>query len=151
MLKKKRSIMQLRKRLQVRWWGIGVLLSGIIWAGNISSDGQQPPSPAPVSPNASLVTATVLKYSIWDAKLFKDKRPTVLPGQVLYSLIIEIESSAAVSAQLQHLAQVGATYEGFSVDPLGVDLFGKRIQAILKLTGDTRGVRWALSDILVLR
>lgn len=101
-------------------------------------------------PNASRVFATVRKYSVWPPGSLQNTRPPVPPDQTLYSLTVEIHTSAPEKSDLDSLARPGVVIEAFSADVLGTDLVGKRIEATLELTGDTRGVRWRISNVRVL-
>ena len=132
--------------LAARWLGIGLLL--VMTNAGVGQAGQPPP-PAPVPPNASLVTAMALKYSIWNTSLLQTM-PTLQPGFTVYSLVVEVQRSERVSEQLENLAKTGDLLEAFSTETLAPDLFGKKIEAVLKLGGDTRGVRWWISQIRVL-
>ncbi len=108
----------------------------------------QPPPPGPVPPNSAVITATVLKYSIWHPDSVEHKRLPILPkNQTFYSLNLEIITSKQESPELgSNLAVPGKVYETFSSDVLASDLVGKKITAKIKLIGDTNGVRWIISD-----
>jgi hypothetical protein len=108
-----------------------------------------PPPPGPVPPNASRVTATVLKYSIWPPASLQNLMPPVPSDQTLYSLLLEIHASDPEHADLESMARPGAAIEAFSSEVLPSDLMGKKIHATVKLTGDTRGVRWWISNVRV--
>ena len=106
-----------------------------------------PPPPSPVPDNASAVTATVRKLTVWPPGSMTKTLPIVPPDQTLYSLLVEIHTSSPESSQLESLARPGVVLEVFSSEPLGSELVGKKIDATLKMTGDTRGVRWMISNI----
>jgi hypothetical protein len=76
--------------------------------------------------------------------------PPVPPDGPLYSLRVEIHTAEPQSAHLDSLAQPGSIVEVFSAELLPSKLVGEQIQAILTLTGDTRGRRWWVSNIHVL-
>ena len=106
------------------------------------------PPPAPVRPNASRITGNVLKYSVWPPGSLKGKKPPVPPDQTLYSFRLEILTSDRVSPELGHHAwPPGIVIETFSTEALSPDLVGKKIEAILMITGDTDGMRWFISNI----
>lgn len=109
-----------------------------------------PPPPASVPPNASRISASVRERSVWPPGSLRHATPPVLSDQTLYSLIIEIHTSDREDSALDSLARPGMVIEAFSSGVLASDLVGKKIQATLKLTGDTRGVRWRISNIRVL-
>lgn len=109
-----------------------------------------PPPPSPVLPNASRIIATVLKYSVWLPGSLQHTMPRLPPDQTLYSLRVEIQTSEPENKELDSLARSGIVIEAFSSDVLASDLVGKKIKATLKLTGDTRGVRWWISNVRVL-
>lgn len=109
-----------------------------------------PPPPAPVPPNASRITATVLKYSVWLPGSLRDTMPPVPPDRTLYSFMVEIHTSDPENAGLDSLARPGVVIEAFSPDVLASDLVGREIQATLTLTGDTHGVRWQIANVRVL-
>jgi hypothetical protein len=123
---------------------------GLVLTLQMGNAEQQPPPPAPVPPNASLVTATVLKYSIWNSKLLQNTMPPIQAGLTLYSLIVEVHTSKPVSERLENFAKPGDVLETFSLEMLAPELFGKKVEAKLELRGDTQGVRWWVSQIRVL-
>ena len=106
-----------------------------------------PPPPSPVPPNASRITASVLKHSVWPPGSLRNTLPPVPPDQTLYSLMLEIHTSDPVNVELDSLARPGIVIEAFSSDALASDLVGKKITATVKLAGDTRGVRWWMSNV----
>ena len=54
---------------------------------------------------------------------------------------------ATKEPKLDSFATPGMNVEVFSLDRLAPELVGKKIQATLQLTGDTRAVRWWISNI----
>jgi hypothetical protein len=123
---------------------------------NMSPDGPRlsqalPPPPSPVPPNTSRITGTVLKHSVWPPGSLRHATPPLLSEDIVYSLALEVGTSRPERQGAMGLAQSGSVIEVFSVSA-GVtpDLIGKKIQATVTLTGDTRGTRWWLSDMSVL-
>ena len=118
--------------------------------GGRQAPGGAPPPPGRVPPNASRVVADVLKHSIWAPGTLGNAGPPVQPDQVLYTLSVSIISSAAPTSAGRNLAWPGSTVEAFSCVPLASDLTGRKIEAILTLTGNTRGTRWWISNVRTL-
>jgi len=106
---------------------------------------QMPPAQVAIIPNASLVTAQVLKFSIWDATLLKVKGP-----QNLYSLVLVVTASENVGEEA-NLIKAGDQIEVFSRESLSPDLFGKTIQGTVRVRGDERGERYWIRDIRIKR
>lgn len=98
----------------------------------------------PVVPNASLVTAEVLKYSILNSKLLN-----IDPEQTLYSLTLEVLASKQVDQTTPNLVKVGDIIETFSKEELSPTLFGQTIKAIVRLAGDEWGQRYWIREISV--
>ena len=101
--------------------------------------------PGTRSPNASRITAIVRNVVALPAK-----NAATIPSptdQTVSSFTIEIETSAGESADKKSFAHPGQVIEVLSQDALPPDLVGHRIEGSLKLTGDTRGVRWWISDV----
>jgi hypothetical protein len=112
--------------------------------------GGAPPPPAPVPLNGSRVVAQVVKHVVWAPGTLQNASPPVNPHQVLFSLALSILSSAEEEPGRQNLVVPGTTVEAFSCSTLSLELTGKKIEGILTLTGDTRGVRWWITNIRVL-
>ncbi len=110
----------------------------------------QPPPPGRVLPNTSRITATVLKYTMWPPGSLRDNLPLVPAGQTLYSFTVKIHTSNSEDPTQEILPVPGSVYEAFSADVLTPELVGKKIEATLKLTGSTEGVRWIISNIHIL-
>jgi hypothetical protein len=108
-----------------------------------------PPPPGLVPSNASRVVADVLHYSVSPPPAPRDT-PPVHPEHVRSSLTIIILASADQSLGQSNLAVPGSTVEALSCGALSPGLTGKRIEAILTLTGDTQGTRWWISNVRVL-
>jgi len=106
-----------------------------------------PPALAEIPPNASRVTATVLRRTVWPPGSLLNVRPAVRPDQTLYSLTIVIQGAAPENPGLPSLARPGITVEAFSSETLAADLAGKEITATVKLSGNTQGTRWQIADI----
>ena len=126
-------------------------LAVVLWTVH-PGDGSQmaPPPPAPVPPNASHITATVRQYAAWPPGSLKRSMPPVPPAHTLYALWVEIHTAEPANPELDSLAQSGLVIEAFSADVLTSEVVGKQIQATVKLTGDTRGMRWWISSVHVL-
>jgi hypothetical protein len=106
-----------------------------------------PPPPGRVPPNTSRIIATVLKDSLWPPGSLENTLPPVPPDQTLYSVTLEIHASDPERSNLDSLAVPGAVIEAFSPEVLASDLVGKKLQAVVTLTGDTSGVRWWISNV----
>jgi hypothetical protein len=106
-----------------------------------------PPPPGSVPPNASRVTGIVRNVSVWPPGSLRGTLPPFPPNETFYSVLVEIQTSDPDDAQLANLAQPGGVIEAFSSAMLASDLTGRKITATLRLTGDTRGVRWLISDV----
>lgn len=134
------------------WAGGAVLCahSPLASAGAYTVSQVAPPSPAQVPRNASYVSATVLKYGVRPPGTLHHTLPSVPPEQTLYSLVIEIHTAAPERTGLDSRAQPGMVIEAFATEMVAADLPGKRIEATVALTGDTRGVRWRIANIRVL-
>jgi hypothetical protein len=91
-----------------------------------------------------LVTAHVLKYSIWNGRLLSAQ-----PESTLYSLVLEVLTSEPVSTDLPNLIKAGEIIEAFANEVLSPELFGKRIKAVVRLMGDERGQRFWIRDISI--
>jgi hypothetical protein len=146
--------MRLQWFVPAKFWSVGwiqrsatlfVLAIGVQLQGSVLA--QAPPPPSEVPANGSLVTATVLHFSTWPPGSLEGKLPIVFPDQTLDSLTVKIQTSQPANPLEKSLAVPGSTVEVFSRDRLSSDLVGKRIEAILQLTGDTRGVRWWISKV----
>lgn len=123
--------------------------TGVSLAVQVAQQGSglPPPNPAPVPPNASRVTGSVLKYSFWSPGTLQNTTPPLPSDQAFYSLRMEIYTSRPENPELQDLSGPGMVIEAFCSDILTSDLVGKKIEATLKLTGDTRGVRWWIANV----
>lgn len=139
-----------------------VFLSGTACAVPVRSaraEGQEimsatPPLPAPISPNASRIIATVRNPRIWPPGSRQDVAPPTLSDETLadrtlYSVTVEILAADPAQAGIASMAQPGVVVEAFSLEELALDLAGKKIAAILQLAGDTRRVQWWISQVQV--
>jgi len=88
----------------------------------------------------------VVKSSVWPAGSLRDAKPPVSADRTLYSVTVEVHTSAPRNHDAA-LARPGMVVEAFSTDPLPGDLVGKQITADVTLAGDTRGVRWWISNV----
>ncbi len=119
--------------------------------GGLQFSQAAPPPPAPVAPNASHITGTVLKYSSWPPGSLGEMNPPAPSDRTLYSLVVQIHTSEPEDARTDSLARPGSTIEVFSGSAgFAANLVGKNIEATVKLTGDTRGVRWWASNVSAL-
>ncbi len=114
-----------------------------------------PPPPAPVPPNASRIIALVRKPTVWPPGSRQDVSPPTLSDEThtdrtLYSVTVEILAVDPTQPGLESMAQPGVVVEAFSLEELMPDLAGKKIAAILQLSGDTGGVRWWISQVQVI-
>jgi len=109
-----------------------------------------PPPEAPVPPNSSRVTATVLNHSAWPPGSLENTLPPVPADQTLYSYTVEIHTSSLEHSDLESLATPGSRIEAFSQDVLPSDIVGQEITGSMKLVGKTNGVRWWISEIRLL-
>jgi hypothetical protein len=97
----------------------------------------------PVVPNESIVTGIVKEYAILSSGLIG-----VRPEQVLYSLTVLVESSEAVGAGPDFLAdKKGGSVRFYTKEELSPGLFGKRIKARARYAGDERGGRFWIKEI----
>ncbi len=96
-----------------------------------------------VIPNESLITSTVLEYSIVNSKLEK-----IEPEQTLYRLFVEVTESKAVEDKVNIAKKdVGKTIKLFSKEKLSPCLFGKEIEVSVAYRGDERGGRYWIRRI----
>ncbi len=103
------------------------------------------PARANVPANASRVTALVLKHTTYLPGTLAAP-PPVLPSATYYSLTLDVRSATAARADALSLAQPGVI-EAFSQQPLPADLDGRRVDAVVRLAGDTLGSRWLLIEL----
>jgi hypothetical protein len=132
----------------ISWAGCAPLMAGSHTANHRHPTLlQAPPSPSSVPPNASRIIATVRQYIVWPPGSLEKAIPPVARDQTLYSFVLEIQSSEPEKPDLDSRAQPGMVVEAFSSDALPSDFVSKKIRATLKLTGDTRGVHWLISNV----
>jgi len=108
------------------------------------------PPPSSVPPNASRITATVRQYTVWPPGSLRKRLPPVPADQTLYSLTVQVDTSEPENSELENLAVPDSTIEVFSDFPLTSRLVNQQIQATIRMTGDTRGVRWVIVKVLSL-
>jgi len=96
----------------------------------------------PVMPNEAMVEGIVSEYSIVSSGLVG-----MQPEQVLYRLTVHIESSGSIDDRPNYFFDKnGQDIKFYSKEKLYPELFGRRIRAKVRLTGDERGrVCWILS------
>jgi hypothetical protein len=99
-------------------------------------------------PNATRVTGRVLAHAVKAAEHI-DAQPAIEPGTRLDALTIQIQDARAARPDVA-MGPAAGTIEVFSRDPLDPALVGKRIEAVITLTGTTRASRWLISDIRTL-
>ena len=99
----------------------------------------------PIVPNASLVTAEVLRYSILSSLLLDME-----PEQALYSLTLAVLASEQVDARTISVVKVGDVLEVFSKDELCPNLFKRTIRGTVRLVADEWGQRYWIQEIHVL-
>jgi hypothetical protein len=103
--------------------------------------------PGRVPPNASRIVGTVLKYTVWSPEALQKAIPPVSTDQPLYSVTLQILASEAESSVVDSLAMPGSVIEAFSPTPFTADIVGKRIHAIIRMTGDTNGAHWDIANV----
>lgn len=86
--------------------------------------------------NATRVTAHVLRQHTYAT-------------EPRYAVTLEIESARQARADLP-MGPAAGTIEAFSREPLAAALAGRRIEAVVTITGDTLASRWLISDVRVL-
>jgi hypothetical protein len=106
-----------------------LVVAGVLSATRVLSQ-SHPPPPAPVPANASRITADVLELR-----------------EAASSITVKIRTAVPESEELQHLARVGSVLNAVYSGSLPADLKRRTIRATLTLTGDTRRVRWVISNI----
>jgi hypothetical protein len=104
------------------------------------------PAPASVPPNGSDITASVLKVSVRPAGSVQGVTPPGPGDHILYSIRLRIQTSAREKSELPNMVRQGIVIEAFAYDVLASILVNTKIRATLRLTGDTRGVRWWISN-----
>jgi hypothetical protein len=100
-----------------------------------------------IPPNASRITATVTRRTVWPPESLAGVQPAVRPGRTLYSLSLELSSVTPLDPEVSSVARPGTVIEAFSFEPLAAELVGTGIGAVVRLTGTTEGTRWMISDI----
>ena len=146
-----------------RWFRLSLMIGLLGWAGCNTPVTRSPPSemaqtlsqmapppPAPVPPNGSRITAIVRKSAVLPPGSLKKTEPPFSPDQTLYPLTVEIHTSQPENSGLESFARPGTVIEAFSAGEFTSDLVGKKVEATVRLTGDTRGVRWQISRVRAL-
>lgn len=96
----------------------------------------------PVIPNESIVTGTVLGYSVVSSTLID-----ITPPQTLYALDIQITKSEDVPGMANYLKnKIGQVIKAYSKEKLSEELFGKTIIARVSYSGDEHGGKYWLSQ-----
>ena len=126
----------------------GAMLLG---CGSVAGQASAPAPPAPLPPNGSRITGTVLAYRVWPPGSLENVPPRVAPDLTLYSLTVRITASEFVDPNIDNLAPVERTVEIFSSQPLPASSVGKTIQATIKLVGRTDSHRWMVEQLSSIR
>ena len=126
-----------------------LLLVTVLWPlegenGRVQAEPAASRWQGPIRPNASLLTARVLKYSVWDPVLLNFTGPGAF-----YSLVLDVCRSESVGEEA-NLVAPGDRIEVFSKELLAPELLGKTIRARVRAQGDERGQRFWVRDIRVL-
>lgn len=130
---------------QARWINIVLAPMLLVASGCIKVEPPSPPQ-VPVVPNASLITANVLKYSIWDSELLG-----LEPSFRLCSLVLKVLTSEPVSPDLASLIKPGDEIEAFTKEALGPEFLGQKVKAMVTVVGDEHGQRVWLESIQTLK
>ena len=134
------SVPRRSSRLMAIVLGLVVLIHPLAMSGN--AHGQLG---TPIVPNASLVTAEVLRYSILSSSLLD-----IEPEQTLYSLTLAVLVSEQVDARTISVVKVGDVLEVFSKEELCPNLFKRTIRGTVRLVADEWGQRYWIQEIHVL-
>jgi hypothetical protein len=101
---------------------------------------------APVIENEAIIEGVVAEYSIISSHLIG-----IEPEQVLYRLVIHVQSSKNVMDKANFLiSRRGEDIQFYSRDKLAPELFGKRISAYARFSGDERGGKFWIRNIEVI-
>lgn len=119
-------------------------------AGNCCFGGHEsaafPRLEVPAAPNEAVIQGKVMKYCIINSTLLK-----IEPEQTLYSLHVLIKSAQDMPGKSNFLKEkVGKVVKVYSKKPLSPQLFGKEIKARVEYSGDERGGKFWLKEILSL-
>lgn len=109
--------------------------------------GPSGPAPGTIPPNGSRITATVRGRTVWPPGSLSGVRPAVRPDRTLYSLTLEVVTSAPAAPTVENLVRPGTVIEAFSSEPLSADMIGTTVSGLAELTGTTDGTRWFVSEI----
>lgn len=97
----------------------------------------------PVIPNECIVEGTVAEYAIVSSRLI-----SIEPDQVLYRLVITIQSTRKIDNQRNFLSgKEGKDVSFLAKEKLSPELFGKKIQAKARYSGDERGGRYWIRNV----
>lgn len=101
----------------------------------------------PVIPNESIVNGVVSEYSIVSSRLIGIK-----PEQIIYRLTINIESSDGVNDKPNLLDNKnGQDMQFYSKEKLSPEIFGKKIKALVRYTGDEKGGIFWIKNIKIIK
>lgn len=101
----------------------------------------------PVIPNESIVNGVVSEYSIVSSRLIGIK-----PEQTIYRLTINIDSSEGISDKPNLLNNKnGQDVQFYSKEKLSPEIFGKKIKALVRYTGDETGGIFRIKNIEIIK
>ena len=137
------------------WWvlvSFALFIPGLSQSAPADRTADIPPPPPVVAPdNVSRVTAIVNKQSIWIPGSLKDAMPPVPDDQTLYAFRLKVLSVEPMDQKTLSAARTGIEIDVFSTVPLAKHWVGKKIAGVIKMVGDTRGVRWIFVDPAALK
>ena len=120
----------------------------LVCAAGVIEIGAMEPAPGPPPPNGSRVTATVVARHATPPADKTEVRDE--PPQPAMSLELDVTRSEPLPG-LEHLARAGQKITAFSGTAMSADVVGRRVEATLRLTGDTRnGFRWIIDTLTLL-
>lgn len=100
----------------------------------------------PVIQNECIVEGTVAEYAIVSSRLIN-----IEPDQVLYRLVITVQSVKKIDNQPNFLSgKEGQEISFLTKEKLSPELFGKKIQAKARYSGDERGGRYWIRNVQTL-
>jgi hypothetical protein len=100
----------------------------------------------PVIQNECIVEGAVAEYAIVSSRLIN-----IEPDQVLYRLVITVQSAKKIDNQPNFLSgKEGQEISFLTKEKLSPELFGKKIQAKARYSGDERGGRYWIRNVQLL-
>ncbi len=101
----------------------------------------------PVIPNESIVNGVVSEYSIVSSRLIGIK-----PEQIICRLTINIEASEGINDKPNLLNNKnGQDMQFYSKEKLSPEIFGKKIKALARYTGDEKGGIFWIKNIEIIK